>query len=73
MPSGAPRPKYHESVRKAVEDLLGAGARPCEIKHNLQVSHSWVCELEKLKQAFGTTITSPGEEDGLCRTTDLVR
>jgi hypothetical protein len=54
MPSGGPRPKYHESVRKAVEDLLGAGARPCEIEDNLRVSYSWVCELEKLKQAVGT-------------------
>ena len=56
MPSGGPRPKYHESVRKAVEDLLRAGATQHEVVESLQVSKQWVCELRQLAEAFGTTI-----------------
>jgi transposase len=56
MPSGSPRPKYHESVRKAVEDLLGAGSKPSDIERSLRVSHSWITELRKLKEAFGTAV-----------------
>jgi transposase len=60
MPSGGPRPKYHESVRKAVEDLLGAGAQSSEIEQSLRVSQPWVSELRKLIQTFGTaTPTHP--------------
>jgi transposase len=56
MPSGGPRPKYHESVRKAVEDLLRAGAQSSEIEQSLRVSQPWVSELRKLIETFGTAI-----------------
>jgi transposase len=54
MPSGGPCPKYHESVRKAVEDLLGAGAQSSDIEQSLRVSQPWVSELRKLIQTFNT-------------------
>jgi hypothetical protein len=40
MPSGGPRPKQHESVRKAVEDLLRACVRSYQIEGSLRISHS---------------------------------
>jgi transposase len=49
-------PKYHESVRGAVEDFLRAGLGNSEIGLNLQVSNQWVSDLRKLLLAFGTTI-----------------
>jgi hypothetical protein len=45
-------PKYHESVRKAVEDLLRAGVRIIDIERDLRVSHQWVSDLRKLIEAL---------------------
>jgi hypothetical protein len=55
MPSGGPRPKKHESVRKAVEDLLRAGVRSYQIKGSLRINYSWIHKLRTLIEAFGTT------------------
>jgi transposase len=48
--------KYHESVRKAVEDLLRAGVTPYSIERDLQISHQWVYQLRQLVETFGTSI-----------------
>jgi hypothetical protein len=39
MPLGGPRPKYQESMRKVVEDLLGVGSKPSDIERSLRVSY----------------------------------
>jgi len=46
--------KYHESVRQAVEDLLRAGVPPTDVHNDLQISSTWVYDLRKLIQTFGT-------------------
>lgn len=37
MPTGGPRPKYHESLRKAVEDLLRAGVGVNNLADDLHI------------------------------------
>jgi transposase len=43
-------------VRQTVEDLLRAGVSPTDVYKDLRVSSTWVYDLRKLIQTFGTVI-----------------
>jgi transposase len=64
MPSGGPRRRVCNDVRKMILDDLHSGVTPKDITQRLRVSPQFITELRKTHDAFGTVHPTPWMKPG---------